>query len=162
MQPILIGKFGKTHGLLGCIRLYSYSQPPEQIFKYHLTDANSNPIKLLKPKDAGTYFLVKIPHVDNVDQANDYVNRELFITNDQLPTIGSDEFYWHELIDCEVISTDNISFGKVKKILNFGAQDILSIKNSQNKETLIPLTNKHVKTIDTNKKLIIAEWTSTP
>jgi 16S rRNA processing protein RimM len=162
MQPILIGKFGKTHGLLGCIRLHSYSQPPEQIFEYHITDKNSNPIKLLKPKDAGSYFLVKLPDVNDVDQASDYVNRELFISADQLSTTSDDEFYWHELIGCEVVNGDKISFGKVEKILNYGAQDILSIKNNQNKETLIPFTSKHVTSIDVANKLIVAEWTYTP
>ena len=162
MQPILIGKFGKTHGLLGCIRLYSYAQPSEQIFRYQLTDNNNYPIKLLNPKDSGSYFLVKLPSINTINQANAFVNRELYVTPEQLPKTNQDEFYWHELIGCEVINSDNCVFGKVVKILNFGAQDILSIKNQENKETLIPFTQTHIKSIDTSQKQIIAQWISTP
>ncbi|MDA9832280.1 ribosome maturation factor RimM [Gammaproteobacteria bacterium] len=161
MQPILVGKLGKTHGLLGCIRLFSYTQPPEQIFKYTLFDINHQPIKFNKPKDAGAYFLVKLPKIDSIDEASALVNLEIFISPDELPKTHQDEYYWNDLIGCEVINHDNFSFGTVAQMLNFGAQDILSIKNTQKKETLILFTDKHITHVDIPNKIIRVQWTST-
>jgi 16S rRNA processing protein RimM len=161
MQPILVGKLGKTHGLLGCIRLYSYTQPPEQIFKYTLFNREQQPIRFLKPKDAGSYFLVKISNINSIEEATGLVNEEIYTSADQLPSPKKDEFYWSDLIGCTVLNSSNESFGTVDKVLNYGAQDILSIKNEQQKETLIPFTQKHIIDVDISNKTIKVQWTFT-
>ena len=78
-----------------------------------------------------------------------------------MPTLTEGEYYWHDLIGLEVYNQDKVNLGKIKNIVETGANDVLVInKIGENKiETLIPLVmGVYVKRVDLIDKTIFVDW----
>ena len=70
--------------------------------------------------------------------------------------LAADDFYWHDLIGCEVVNEQDVKLGKVKKIMETGANDVL-VLNPDNR--LLPYVWKQViKSVNVEHKLIKVDW----
>ena len=66
------------------------------------------------------------------------------------------EFYFHQIIGCEVFDENDKNLGEIIDILTPGANDVWVIKGENGKEILIPYIEDVVKKIDiTSKKVNI-------
>ena len=73
-----------------------------------------------------------------------------------LPKLKAGQYYWSDLIGCEVLNLKNISFGFVDTFIKTGANDVMVVKG--NKERLIPYIKKTVLKADTKNGKIIVDW----
>ena len=100
-------------------------------------------------KENNLKFLSKIKNIDNVDEIKKYTNLMLYISSENLPSLNSDEVYWHDLVGMLVIDENkNELLGEVKDINNFGANECLVVHATDdsidNKERLIPVSYTHL------------------
>ena len=90
----------------------------------------------------------------------------LYISSENLPSLNSDEVYWHDLVGMLVIDENkNELLGEVKDINNFGANECLIVHATDdsidNKERLIPfIRNNFISQIDKEKRIIQVNWQS--
>ena len=73
-----------------------------------------------------------------------------------LPKLKEDQYYWNDLIGCEVLNLQNISFGLVDTFIKTGANDVIVVKGEI--ERLIPYTARIVLKADTINGKIIVDW----
>ena len=101
-----------------------------------------------------------------VDEVKTYTNLMLYISSENLPSLNSDEVYWHDLVGMLVIDENkNELLGEVKDINNFGANECLIVHATDdsidNKERLIPfIRNNFISQIDKEKRIITVNWQS--
>lgn len=76
---------------------------------------------------------------------------------EDLGELNEGEFYFHEIIGCEVFTEDGELIGKVKEILTPGANDVWVIGRKGKKDALIPYIESVVKYIDVSEKKIEIE-----
>lgn len=82
------------------------------------------------------------------------VKKELYLPLNLLPKLKGNKFYFHEVIDFDVIDSEKGLIGKIEKVLDYPAQPILQVLNSDNKEILIPIADDIVLKVDRkNKKM---------
>lgn len=82
------------------------------------------------------------------------VKKELYLPLNLLPKLKGNKFYFHEVIDFDVIDSAKGLIGKIEKVLDYPAQPILQVLNSDNKEILIPIADDIVLKVDRkNKKM---------
>ncbi|MEN1218475.1 ribosome maturation factor RimM, partial [Listeria monocytogenes] len=81
----------------------------------------------------------------------------LKIKEAQLTDLEENEFYFHEIIGCIVVTTDGEELGEITEILTPGANDVWVVKGSDKKEKLIPYIADVVKEININDKKITIE-----
>ena len=82
------------------------------------------------------------------------VKKELYLPLNLLPKLKGNKFYFHEVIDFDVIDSEKGLVGKIEKVLDYPAQPILQVLNSDNKEILIPIADDIVLKVDRkNKKM---------
>ncbi|HCJ4363354.1 TPA: ribosome maturation factor RimM, partial [Listeria innocua] len=81
----------------------------------------------------------------------------LKIKEAQLTDLEENEFYFHEIIGCTVVTTDGEELGEITEILTPGANDVWVVKGADKKEKLIPYIADVVKDINTNDKKITIE-----
>lgn len=158
-NKVLIGKIGKTHGLNGSLRLYSYCQPIDSIIDYPTFFEDGSPFEPDSWTDRHGYLLVKIAGYDTPEDARALVNRLIFTERHHFPPAEDGSYYWFDLMNCDVYNDDKTYLGKVSVVTNHGAHDILCIEH-ENTETLIPFVDKHVLTVDLNNKTITVRWKS--
>lgn len=95
--------------------------------------------------------------VDDRNEAETWIGSDIYIPQDQLATLGDDEFYWTDLIGLNVINTDGVEFGRIDKMLETGANDVLVVKGEQ--ERLIPFVmHQVVVKVDLDGQQMVVDW----
>lgn len=94
-------------------------------------------------------IIIKIKHIDDRSAANSMTNCEIIVDSAQLPVLEGNEYYWKDLIGCQVITTKGYSLGFVQDLMETGSNDVLVIKANLKdafgiKERLIPFLDEQV------------------
>ena len=66
--------------------------------------------------------------------------------------IHKNEFYYFEIIGCQVVTTDGETIGEISEILETGANDVWVIKRPGQKDALIPYIEDVVKEVNIETK----------
>ncbi len=145
-----VGKVVNTHGIRGELRLQLWCDSAEYLkhFKTLYFDENGKKsVKLLSVRPHKNAAIIKLEGVDDMDSAERIKNSILFADRDDAPQEECSH-YIQDLIGCEVLDSETgESYGKVSDVLNYGASDILEIKNGK-KANLVPLIDDIVCEID--------------
>jgi len=158
---IVIGRIGSTYGIKGWLKVQSFTAPETNIFDYQpwLYQKRGQWVVLecdtfeAKPER----LLIHIKGYDNPEMAKQLTGLEIATTRDQLPKLPKGEYYWHDLIGLEVVTTKQVSLGKVKNILSNAAHPLLEIQGE--KQHLLPLLfDKFIVEVNLSERKIIADW----
>ena len=153
---IPIAKFGKTHGLKGEIKVISYCDPLENILTYsNFFFADKTPLNL-KFVSSNTPFIAKIENINSIDDIKDYVNKEIFIPLEEMRQ-DEDAIYWTDLIGCNVIDQNSRLLGKIYKLENHGASDLIFIK-TDDEDIIIPLEDQFLGNFELEKNTLNVNW----
>ena len=85
------------------------------------------------------------------------MNKEISVPREDFPETNDGSIYWNDLVGCSVKDLNEKDLGKVMKIENHGASDLLFIQGS-NEEIIIPIEDNFFKKFDNENKLIIVDW----
>lgn len=157
-----VGKIVNTQGIKGEIRVISSTDFPEERFrKGNILYIEVAPNDLFEVKVAShrlhkNFHLLTFVGLDNINDVEKYKGKMLRINEEQLSELDEGEFYYHEIIDCEVFTEDGEKIGTIKEILSPGANDVWVVKRPGEKDLLLPYIEEVVKEIDVeNKKVIV-------
>jgi 16S rRNA processing protein RimM len=104
-------------------------------------------IESLRP--AKNHWVAQLRGVHDRNAAERLANTKLFVPRDRLPTVETDEFYHADLIGLAAVTTDGRTVGSVVAIHDFGAGDILELRQEGKRETLmLPFTSATVPVVD--------------
>ena len=159
-QLVVIGEVRAVHGLKGHFKITSYTQTPDDFFRfgpYRLGKDYAN-ISLKKIKDLKTGYIVSCDQINTRELAEKIVGLTIEIDQSCLPQINKlNQFYYHQLINSIIKTEDGKNIGKVISVQNFGSSDLLEIRKKNRNEFFIPISDSTVKKVDINKKIIIVK-----
>jgi len=159
-QLVVIGEVRAVHGLKGHFKITSYTQTPDDFFRfgsYRLGKDYAN-ISLKKIKDLKTGYVVSCDQINTRELAEKIVGLTIEIDQSCLPQINKlNQFYYHQLINSIIKTEDGKNIGKVISVQNFGSSDLLEIRKKNRKDFFIPISDSTVKKVDINKKIIIVK-----
>jgi 16S rRNA processing protein RimM len=158
---IQIGKISGVFGVKGWLKVFSYSEPRENILNYQnwlLQKGSQNkPIKIVSGKAQGKGVVVQIDGITDRDQALFLLGWDIYITREQLPVAEEGEYYWADLIGLDVENLDGIQLGTVDSLYETGANDVLIVKGDRDR-ALPFLQGQTVKLVDLENRKIIVDW----
>jgi 16S rRNA processing protein RimM len=159
-KMIVVGRIGRPHGVIGWLKLNSFTDPPENIFAYPdwFIEKNGHwsPIEPLDHEIRINIFLIKLPDCNTPEQASLYTNINIAVSREQLALLPPDEHYWTDLEGLTVINCQGVELGKVDHLLSTGANDVLVVKGQT--ETLIPYIKSAVLSVDLEQQKIMVDW----
>tara|TARA_B100000029_G_scaffold322191_1_gene314568 strand:- start:1677 stop:2198 length:522 start_codon:yes stop_codon:yes gene_type:complete len=163
--PLIVGRIGKIYGVKGWLKIFSFTRPTKNIFSYspwflEINDT-SHEINFEEFRKHGENFLVKFLGVDNPEDASKYINRDIAITEQQLPQLKDGEHYWRDLISLKVINQHGILLGKVTDLIETGANDVFVVTNKDNDKhkILIPyIKGIYIHNIDLSTQTMNVDW----
>ena len=143
---VVVGKFMSPFGVKGWLKLYSHTQPIENIAEYNplwmKKGGSWQPVELEHVQRHGKGLVAKVKGCDNRDQAPAYIGCELAIKREQLPALEPGDYYWSQLEGLQVITTAGEILGKVDHLMETGSNDVLVVQPTQDsidrEERLIP------------------------
>jgi|TARA_B100001971_G_scaffold37719_1_gene32712 16S rRNA processing protein RimM len=168
-EKLLVGKINGVYGVKGWVKVYSYTEPSEQILNYlpwYLKKgAKQHSVKVVEGKKQGKGLVALTDGIEDRTQAEELIGSEIWVDKDQLPNLEKGDYYWHQLEGLEVFNEAGEFLGEVSHLFETGANDVLVVKASEKSiddmERLIPYVEKEiVLEIDLEERRILVAWGS--
>jgi 16S rRNA processing protein RimM len=158
---IVLGKVSGVFGIRGQVKVYSYTEPKQNILNYGPwmlgSGDNWKAYDLASGQIQGKGLVARLEGCDDRDQAQLLVGQQIAINDSQLPQAGAGEYYWSELEGLKVFSIGQVELGRVSYLLETGANDVLVVKGER--EYLIPYIREQViKEIDLDAGRMVVDW----
>lgn len=156
-----VGKIVNTHGIRGEVKVKRISDFEERFSigekVYIETEKESIPLTIAAHRVHKGFDLIQFEEWHHINDAEKYKGSMLQINKAQLTELDEHEFYYYEIIGCDVFTQDNAHIGKIKEILSPGANDVWVIQRHGKKDALIPYIEQVVKEIDVENKWVKIE-----
>lgn len=85
---------------------------------------------------------------ESLDKSKDLIGSQIYLPLSFLPVLTGNKFYYHEIVDFNVVDETNGNIGKVIEVLEYPKQAVISINSPENKEILIPISDEIIKSVD--------------
>lgn len=108
-------------------------------------------------KVVGGELQVKFVGVDDRDQAHALRGYTIEIRRNDFAPTKADEYYWADLVGLSVFNRSGICLGKVSKLMETGAHDVLVIDGEYG-NMLIPFVSHFIDQVDVAAGRIEADW----
>ncbi|AWM85334.1 ribosome maturation factor RimM [Microvirga sp. 17 mud 1-3] len=160
---VLVGEFGRAHGLKGEVRLKSFTGDPAAIAGYGpLLTAQGRSISIEKVRPVGggapDMLIAQVKGVTSREAAEALNRVPLFVERAKLPPPEEeDEFLLADLIGLDVVDEAGAQIGTVVDVPNYGGGDLLDIRSAGTGATaLLPFTKAFVPAVDIPGRRIVA------
>ena len=167
-DPVVLGKLGASHGIKGWLKITSYTDSVEDIFDYSpwliKEQGEWREVKVEQWRYQGKAIIAALEGVTTRDQAQMLTNCEIAIPAEAMKELPEDEFYWRDLIGCDVVNTKGYNMGKVDQIVETGSNDVLLVKANAKDgfgktERMIPfVTEQFILEVNLTEKQILVDW----
>lgn len=153
MSFIAVGKIVNVHGIKGLVKIKPYLMHGTDLPQFNpLTDKlGKKSFEVSIQGKQGDMLLVSIKGITSREIAEQFKGMELFADRSKLPQTHDGEFYYCDLEGMDVYE-NNTLFGRVTKVLDFGAGTILEIKTVTGKVLDFSFSKKTFPVVDTERK----------
>ena len=158
-QYVALGYISAVHGVKGWVKVFSFTRPMEAILGYEpwLLGEEKRPVVIVDGRKQGKGLVALLPGCDDRDQAAHLVGQQIFVTREQLPPTEEGEYYWSDLEGLEARTADGVVLGRVEKMMETGANDVLVIRGDR--EHLVPFVQgQYVRSVDLEAGVIEVDW----
>jgi 16S rRNA processing protein RimM len=160
-QKLLMGRIGSAHGIKGEVRIQSFTEDPLALADYGplATNKPGLTITILSARTNTNVLVARIEGVNDRAAAEKLNGVELYVDRALLPaTEDEDDFYHADLLGLSARLGDGTVLGEVIAIPNFGAGDLIEIRDPQRGDTyLYPFTRKVVPEIHLKEGYLVIE-----
>jgi 16S rRNA processing protein RimM len=160
-RRILLGRVAGDFGVKGELKLLSWTDPRDAIFKYQpwilRAGESEREVSGVRGRDTGKLVIATFPGIENREQAEALKGSEIWVLRSQLPAPKPGEYYWVDLEGLAVQTVEGVALGTVDHLFDTGANPVLVI--SGERERLVPfVTDQYVKSVDFEAGLIVVDW----
>ncbi|MCS1351355.1 ribosome maturation factor RimM [Mechercharimyces sp. CAU 1602] len=161
---LCVGQIGTTHGLRGDVNVKARTDFPEVRFakgKSLFVQDSSGAISSLTVESARPHknaYLVRFREWNRIEEAEPFKGSLLYVRREDTVDSGVDEYYFHEIVGCQVETLTGEPVGTVKEILPLGANDVWVIRRDHDSDLLIPFIEEIVKEVDIAKQIVRIKW----
>lgn len=160
-DDINVGKISGVFGVKGWLKVFSHTDPRENILRYNPWILKKNnlvkSVKVIGGRLQGKVVVAQLDGITDREQAELLMGYQIDIAKQQLPKPAQDEYYWADLLGLNVENSEGIYLGKVDNLFETGANDVLVVVGDR--ERAIPfLKGKTIKSVDLENRKIVVDW----
>ena len=158
---VTVGRFGRPHGLKGCISVYSFTDPPDNILSYSdwyvLMNGHWTLMKRFSTEEHNRFIAASIEGYSEREDVARLTNLEIAVKSCQLPELAPGEYYWHDLVGMAVLNVSGQMLGTVTEIIATGSNDVLVVVGDE--RYLIPYRlGTVVLDVCVDKRQLTVDW----
>ena len=149
----LIGEIVKPHGIRGEVKVYLFSEQPENLKKYkkivlqELTDSAQETYTVVKSREQGKLAILQLEGVVTREEAEALQGKKIWVEKADFPALDSDEYYWYQLKGLVIVTETGQELGRVTELFNTTAHDIMVVTGAGH-EYMIPVNGDIIRDID--------------
>lgn len=157
---ISVAKILNFHGIKGEAKL-GFTKGKESLIEslncvYALKNGEYTELNVTSVRFHKHFAIVKFAEFKTVNDVEEYKGCDLYISKEEVEeNLSTDEFLISDLIGMDVFDEDECLVGKIVAIGENLANDLLSVKDNNGKEHLVPFVKEIVPVVDLNNKRIV-------
>ena len=171
---VVKGRVTAPFGVKGWFKVYTLSEYPDSLCNYRVwwlrREGEWREMQVVEAKVQGNTLVAQFAGIENREAAAAFRGSDIGVPRAQLPDAESGEFYWADLIGLRVVNKEQHEFGRVVRILETGANDVLvvadgsdekpgdGIRREDSREILIPFIADAILKVDIAAGLIAVDW----
>lgn len=163
--PIVLGRITGAWGIKGGVRIQPYGDDPAAWTAMRsLWIADEEPSsgwsrhKFGNLRVQGDGVVVQFDGIDDRNAAEALAGRLVGAPRSEMPEPDEDEYYWGDLIGLEVVNVQGESIGKVKSLIETGANEVLVVGTAEGGDKLLPFVDEVVLKVDVSGGRIDVAW----
>jgi 16S rRNA processing protein RimM len=170
-ELLVIGRLMAVYGLKGWFKVYSYTEPMENLFGYKRCllqrEGQWQPVDIEAGRPHGKGLVLKLRGIDSPEQGAGFIGCDLAIAVSDLPSLPANEYYWRQLIGLQVVvdhpERGRLILGRVDHLMETGSNDVLVVRGDEQsidrRERLLPyLPDQVILEIDLDAQLMRVDW----
>lgn len=168
-DELVVGKISGPYGIKGWVKVYSYTDPIDQIFDYAPWQISKGKrrqaLAIIEGKRQGRGLIARLEGIEDRTQAELLTGWDISVPRDRLPALEEGDYYWYELEGLTVVNLDNEILGRVDHLVPTGANDVLEVRpddgSIDERTRLVPFVmDEIVKSVDLDAGRILVDWDS--
>lgn len=157
---VVIGEVIKPHGIRGEFSVENHADSPQlyapgRRLGLRAPGKRERSVTVLSSRPHQGRLLLTIEGVADRDAAESLRGMEIVVPASELPDLGEDEVYLHEIVGFDVVLEDGVSVGVLEGFLEVPGQDVWTIRSREGKEILLPANEQTVPEIDMDQRRIV-------
>jgi 16S rRNA processing protein RimM len=163
---LVIGKIFSVHGVRGEVKVYSFTDPIDNLLDYTSWTLRRNgevrQVELASGRLQNKVLVAKLKGLNDREEARLLAGFEICVLRSLLPDLTDGEYYWYQLEGLKVIDQLGQLLGTVHHLLETGANDVMVVKactgSLDDRERLLPYTEQCVLAVDLAAGEMRVEW----
>ncbi len=149
---MLIGSLAGAIGLAGQMKMKAISTRLDHIRRTTRTvyiGPKYTPYQLRQLKEVRPQEVVIIlAEVNTRDAANALRGYEIAVREHEIAPLDEGEYFYHQLVDLTVFTADGETLGRVREVIETGANDVLVVAREAGADVLVPMISDVVRELD--------------
>lgn len=149
-QMLRVGVITSTHGVRGEVKVFPTTDDAKRfktLKKVILDGREPLELSIEQVKFFKNMVILKFKGYDNINDVETWRQRDLLITRDQAVELKEDEYFITDLIGLTVVN-EEVVLGRVKDVLETGANDVYVVELTGGKELLLPAIKDCILNVD--------------
>lgn len=148
MQKFLeTGEFVTTHGILGELKLYPWSDGPQFLLGFsrlYLSADAGKVIEVEKVRVSKNVNIIKLKGINSIEDARAFIGKTVWIDRADV-VLEPGQFFVQDLLGASVIDADTQKvYGKVANVLHPGNHDVYEILADDGETYLFPAVDEFI------------------
>jgi 16S rRNA processing protein RimM len=150
-ETMLVGIITAAFGLRGQVKMRAITNNPDGLRRvstlYLGPKRAPYPLRAVHQPKPGTLILT-LGGIEGRSAAEELRASEVFIHERDAAPLDADEYYLHQLYGLLVVDEAGAEIGKVREVLETGANEVLVVTRPGQADALIPMIRDVVRTLD--------------
>lgn len=160
---VVMGRIVGAQGILGWVKVQTFTEYLDSLLDYDDWYVGNDQqawrkIQVLEANVHGKVLVAKLEGIVDRTAAERCKGLLVAVPRDSLPEQEEGEYYWSDLIGMRVENLAAEPLGVVDTLLETGANDVLSVRDAQGKEMLIPFIASVIQQVSLQDKVIRVDW----
>lgn len=147
-----VGVITQTHGIRGEVKVFPMTDDVKR-FKKGIslllqTKKETLPLEVESVKFFKQYVILKFKGYDSINDIEQFVKKELYVTRENAVKLKKDEYFIADLIGLAVFDEDEKPVGEVTDVMQTGANDVYVVALPDGNEVLLPAIRECILQVD--------------
>lgn len=160
ISELQVGVITQTHGIRGEVKVFPTTDDAARFKKLKEVILDNGRERLIMNIEGVKFFkkyaILKFKGYDSINDIEKYKGARLFVTRENAVKLKKDEYFVADLIGLKVITDTGNELGKLKNVLETGANDVYVVETAEGKEVLLPAIKECILKIDMENSVITA------
>jgi 16S rRNA processing protein RimM len=152
---VAVGRIARAHGVHGEVAVLVISEVPDRFRVGAIVwTEDGRALTISATRSHGDRLLVRFDGIVDRDRADALRGTLLVVPESASPELPEGSWWDHQIVGC-VVETDGRALGTVRDVIHTAANDVWSVVDAAETETLIPVIGDVIVEVDVASKRIV-------